>query len=135
MASTSRLHRLQRRPRLGRLVPGDHDTPSRAMKRRKARPHVVVEIRRVEAGAQPVGFVDLPPRLFRLDVDVGANDPERIEVRSIECRHASQHTEHRESRDAEPVGPAAPDAGLVDQRLTDVEGDAPNRGDCCTAGR
>ena len=103
-------HRLQRRPRLGRLVPGDHDTPSRAMKRRKARPHVVIEIRLVEAGAQPVGFVDLPPHLFRLDVDVGANDPERIEVRSIECRHASQHTEHRESRDAEAVGPAAPDA-------------------------
>ena len=99
------------------------------MECRQAWPDVVVEVRLVEAGPQAIGIIDLPPRQLRLDVDVRADDPERIEVRAIECRHASEHAEHGESRDSEAVGPAAPDPGLVDQRLADVEGDALDCGD------
>ena len=82
---------------------------------------VAIQVVGVEVLAQAIGVVGTPAGQLALDVEPRANDGEGLRVGPIEGRHRTEHTEHRESRDPEPVGPSTPDAGLVDQRLADVE--------------
>ena len=120
------VHRLQRRLGLRRLVAGDDHLVPGGAQGREARAHVTVEVVGVEVLAQPVGIVGPPAGQLGVDVDARAQHLGRRRCAVGRGPPSPQHTEHRQGGDAQPVGPAGPDAALVDHCLADVEGDRRN---------
>ena len=103
-----------------RLVAGDADPVARLPEIPERSDRVRVQVPLLD-DVRDAGGLALAAR--HSQVEVGAQDPERLPMVAAAFDHGADHAEERQGLDAQPVGPFEPQPVLVDQRLADVEHD------------
>lgn len=103
------------------LVTGDDDLNLLVLQRFERLMHIRVQIIGVEVFPQTGWVLGLPPHDFGIDIKARPQDFECVAVRAVQGRHTAEYAEKRQPGHTEPVSPAAPDPGFIDERLADIK--------------